>query len=184
MVELPKIKDLQTHIQISAQKIGITYLKIAKKNRSLKVISKKNYQTYKRLSQLTQKMRGLSVEINDHHQVSLGGTLLRWQDWNLIANKLQCSLPFSFNPQIPNHLKQEVSKEISQLLQQRNLPTVDVQFLPKVQIFIPKSLKPLKKNYQDIFACYGLKVSFSAHLVATPPMVATEIIIAEVKNQT
>ncbi len=179
---IAKIKDLHSQIQLTAYKIGTAFIKISNQSKTLFVISKKNYKTYKKLLHLTDSMKGLRIDVDENHQISLRGKLLRLKDWLIIAQGMDSTSNFKFKANISEYLREEIHQHFNQLFSKNNLQPLNLQFFPHLHFQMPQSLKKIKNSYTYISSPYGINIKLSPYILASAPMVRVQITVAEMKR--
>jgi len=169
-------------IRIFGLKSGSTA--IASKDRSYLVnvgpVSQQKF--YSELATAMHSMRGLELH-DDVFPIEVHGTLLRFQDWESIAQIARTHQGiYLFKAQALPDVGQLALQRFREILKKRGMPILRFSFSPRFSVHLPKTAPTLKSEAQEIFAPFGIAVVPSHSDLQVQPLVQTQVVIAEVNR--
>lgn len=131
---------------------------------------------------LTKKMLGLKVKINNG-DIQVGGTLLRFSDWEDIAKLAQLyEGKYQFKAKILDDIKESALKKFSHLADVNGLPVLHFISEPQIKIKLPNAASGLLTEVNKIFSIYGITAETNDSIIKIQPLIRTKVILAEVSK--
>jgi pilus assembly protein CpaC len=179
-----KVIDGENKVRVIALKPGATPLLIGQTSYHVHVNLSQQKEFSQALSQQLQQMMGLKF-VSDTQPISVDGTLLRFSDWQRIADlarKYQGE--YMFRAQALPDVAQQALQHLNKLALDKGLPIVRFRMEPQFVAQVPAAAGQLKENAVTLFKPYGIKVVAQESQLMLQPLVRTRVILAEVSKET
>ncbi len=214
----PQVTDawIEDKTVLKAEIEGETlYLRALKSGSSMVRLNSKSYEAFvsapefeQTLSYLKKALRrtiGLKVQL-EKEQVVVRGKLLRWEDWQHLANSCQIrSCKYSMRAEVTLEKQKEFQQQFFTIFKAHSLTQERVEFIPEARVQLAKwvgpgadlggddksSKKSLElrdpdriqlRKYQRILYPYGVSVEEDPTGVGLEPLVKVNITVAEVRR--
>lgn len=175
------IRDQAKQVQVSAKALGLTHVRVGKKDFVIKVVPENTAATYQKLKKTIAPLQGLNCELNEQ-KIQVGGELLRVRDWQTIASNMLAGDEYQFMARVPEHLASEVSAHFKALLARNELPPIPIDIQTTVNALIPRDHEDLRSQYARVLAPYGISLAPAPALLSVEPMVRVKINVTEIKR--
>jgi pilus assembly protein CpaC len=176
------VRDQGRSLLLTGTKLGYTSLVTAKGIYKVAVVNVDSARAYEKLKNLFKNFKGLKLGA-DSKGVRITGELLRFSDWELIAETAKAEdFPYAFAARVPADLAGRAQAHFRKLLSQAELPPVHISLSENAKAVLPAEFAPRRSQYQAVLAPYGIEIDKDDSLVALAPMVEVEILAAEVER--
>lgn len=179
--EIIKAEASLNDLKITALSLGRTTLKIGKQHFVIQVIHPSQESSLKELSQTTEKMVGLHVEVAQGN-VQVQGTLYRFKDWQEISKIAEKNkFTFRMKAELIGAAKSEAQNYFEAKLKEAHLPPQKVIFSSGAEVRVNTEALLFSK-YQEIFEPFGVQILKDETHLDIQPTVKVEITVAEVRK--
>lgn len=127
-------------------------------------------------------MRGLTLDFA-HGRPEIGGTLLRFSDWQLIAELARRRRgEYGFRAQVLSDVGARAITHLTRLARERGYPSVRFRAAPDFTAILPDSASGVKAQVQRGLAAYGIGVDSGPNELSIQPLIRTRVVVAEVSR--
>lgn len=176
------IRDSGRSLTIIGKKIGTTKITTAKTKTLVYVISQKNYRTYSKLLDWSQKKLGPKITITNYLP-TIRGKILTFDDWEELQHTMSAEDQLVSDFSVDQKIEQKIRKFLEKLLERHQLPFSDLVTDGPWKMYLSKKQSSESDNYKKILQPLGIQVATSQFVVSDVPMVEISIIAAEVNKR-
>jgi pilus assembly protein CpaC len=177
-----KVIDGDKAVRVVALKPGVTPLVIGEHNHIVHVSAGGQKDFVLGLRDALKEMKGLTLDLGAQPP-AIGGTLLRFTDWQNIAELAQANQgEYIFKAHALPDVALQALSFLQSLARAKGYPIVRFQALPQFTAEIPKAADGLKANAAALFKPYGIRVESTESSLMIEPLVRTRVILAELSK--
>jgi pilus assembly protein CpaC len=179
-----KVIDGDRSVRVVALKPGVTPLVIGEKNQMVHVSQAHQFDFIQALRHRMKEMMGLKLD-TDANPPTIGGTLLRFSDWQEIAELARTHQgEYLFKANALPDVATKALTYLQGLAHEKGYPILRFQANPRFTAEIPNAAGDLKTGAAALFKPYGIGVESSDSNLMLEPLVRTRVILAEIsKNE-
>lgn len=177
-----RVIDADNGVRVVGLKPGNVSLIAGEQNYSIRVSysSQKNFLID--LRKMVASMMGLKL-YNEGSQPEIGGTLLRFSDWERLAGLARrYQGEYTFRAQALPDVAEEALTYFQDLANERGFPIIRFEAAPEFTAQLPQASLTLKTAVEESLKPFGIHVDMSKSDLAIKPLVKTRVIVAEVSR--
>ncbi len=178
-----KVIDGNSSVKIVGLKPGVSPLIIGNLSYLVRVSLSNQKEFSLALRDLLKNMMGLKLR-SDTNPLSIGGTLLRFSDWQRIADLARTHQgEYVFAAQALPDVARRALDFLGQQAREKGFPVVRFRADPEFTAQVPKAAAGLKAGIAHLFKPYGIRIESTDSELMLQPLVRTRVILAELSKE-
>lgn len=174
--------DSAAGIQVIGLKPGATSLVIGARSYLVRVGLAAQNEFTRELRLLLKRMMGLNLQ-TDTKQISITGTLIRFSDWQKIAELARhYDGEYVFKAKPLPDVAETAMDHFRELAKAQSIPVTRFAAGSEIKVQIPKGAPALRTAAERAYKPFGISVDVSAADLSIAPLVRTRVILAEVSK--
>jgi len=177
-----RVIERPNSVQLVGLKPGLTTLAVDGRAHLITVSRASGKDFFAGVSEALRRMKGLKLS-SDMHPLAIQGTLLRFSDWEAIAEMARTHQgEYIFRARALPDVAEQALAHFTQIARAKGFPILRFSAQPQFTAHVPSAQKGLKEAVSEVFAPYGVRVVASESTLAVQPLIRTKVILAELNR--